>query len=528
MNNNKLERSLVRQLKHAGLSLDQIPTNLNNWQTFLVSVNRSFIGNKDARYLLEKSLDQSSHELRDLYDNLKEESEQRIKALQQSEDKSRFMASMSHEIRTPIHGILGSLEIIKKSTDLDNKQKQFINTAFSSAESLLAIINNILDFSKIGADKIPLERIDFNLHKLVNDVSNVASAMVHKKPLTVSCDIHRDVPEMLNGDPTKTRQILTNLISNSVKFTHEGSIKIQITLLNTQTKQYNIRISVEDTGIGISEKAQKNIFEPFVQEDTSTTRKYGGTGLGLALIKEFTEMMEGEISIESTQGKGSRFWVDIPFGHASKITGSEEIAQPILEREIKNESEQKKYKNKKETQNTLDQKQKADSIDLILAEDNQVNALIAKTMIAQMGLNVKHVPNGKQAFDEISSGKPYKLVLMDMHMPIMDGYEATKSIRQWEKEQSASPIPIIAMTANSLAGDRDKCIASGMDDFLPKPVTQDYLKKVIFKWLEKYNQTFLENDDAHKKVRSPGACPRTKKRLQIPQTSESNLIEIVK
>lgn len=502
MNNNKLERSLVRQLKHSGLSLEQTPTNLNDWQKFLVAINRSFIGNKDARYLLEKSLDQSSHELRVLYDNLKEESEQRIKALQQSEDKSRFMASMSHEIRTPIHGILGSLEIIKNTTESDNKQLQFINTAFSSAESLLAIINNILDFSKIGADKIPLESIDFNLHKLVNDVSNVASAMVHKKPIKVSCEIHGDVPVMLNGDPTKTRQILTNLLSNSVKFTHEGSIRTQITLLNNKNKQYNIRISVEDTGIGISEKAQKNIFEPFVQEDTSTTRKYGGTGLGLALIKEFTEMLGGKISIESTQGNGSRFWVDIPFGHASEMTESEEIAQPILERESEIKSEHKKYKNKKEAQNTLDQKQKADSIDLILAEDNPVNALIAKTMIAQMGLNVKHVPNGKQAFDEISSGKPYKLVLMDMHMPIMDGYEATKSIRQWEKEQSTPPIPIIAMTANTLAGDRDKCIASGMDDFLPKPVKQDYLKKVIFEWLEKHNQTFQENRDNQKKESS--------------------------
>ena len=610
--NNKLERNLARQLKHAGFSIKQVPTGLDEWQSFLAAVNRSYAGNRETRYLLEKSLDESSQEMRKLYDDLKIESEQRIQALQESEQKTRFMANMSHEIRTPIHGILGSLEIVKNSSTLDPKQKAFVGTAFTSAESLLDIINNILDFSKISADQLELEEINFDLYQLVDDVNNIAAMTATEKQLEMNCVIDKDVPTRFIGDPTKIRQILTNLLGNAVKFTEKGSISTRVKLLEKKDSSTKIRLEVKDTGVGIPQAMQKNIFDAFIQEDASTTRKFGGTGLGLTIIKELVSLMNAEIHVESEKQQGSRFWVDIPlqcaadiqeessnsalsglrilavddvkanrtilehylsqwgvnvdlavsasegmqhllqskaaglpydivivdwfmpgmdglkfsqalnneedFKHIPKIMLSSSsigrsermqanlaisLTKPIRKAMLKDvlleciniieeRNKSNKWKNISETPHKKDHQAfqihndhltlLPEPTDILLAEDNEVNALIAVTMMEQMGLTVKHVTDGKQAADEIKKGR-YRSVLMDMHMPIMDGYEATKEIRAWERETQAIETPIIALTANALIGDREKCLATGMNDYLPKPVRQEHLKEVVAKWV---------------------------------------------
>jgi signal transduction histidine kinase/DNA-binding response OmpR family regulator len=617
-NNNDitLERNLTRQLKRAGLSTNSLPmlSNLQEWQDFLKSINSAYVGNKETRYILEKSLNESSIEMRKLYDDLKQETEQRVKALQESDEKTRFMANMSHEIRTPMNGVLGSLEIVKNSTTLNVMQKQFICTAFTSAESLLDIINNILDYSKITANQLELENIDFDIYQLVEGVNNIASVGAHDKHVDLSWSIEKEVPTRLKGDPTKIRQVLSNLLNNAVKFTEKGSISTCISLLQKNTDSSRIRIEVKDTGVGIPQDMQQNIFEAFIQEDASTTRQYGGTGLGLTIIKELTHVMGGNIAVESTKGKGSRFWVDIPLKNIANEEGSTKIdstlaglyilvvdsvkenlaiiehyltqwgikvniansgeealkilkknlrvgrrydmmivdlfmpdkeglafsqlintspnvknipkiilsspsieSDPLLQpnfaislmkpirkarlKEVLFESihsqanpffkklpmKAKGSIHKNDTE--LDQlyndflQHLPQGIDILLAEDNQVNALIAITMLKQMGLTVKHVTDGKQAFSALKQGS-YKMLLMDMHMPVMDGYEATLAIREWEYNTQTKAIPIIALTANALIGDREKCLEAGMNDYLSKPVRQNKLNKIVTQWIE--------------------------------------------
>lgn len=612
MKKNNLERNLKRQLKQAGFNVNEVPTSFDEWQSFLQSINRSYVGNKETRYLLEKSLDESSQEMRKLYSDLKKETEERVKALQESKEKTRFMANMSHEIRTPIHGILGSLEIVKNSTALDDKQKAFIGTAFTSAENLLDIINNILDFSKISVDELKLENISFDIHALIEETNNLASIAATDKNLNISCFIEKNVPIRLKGDPVKVRKILTNLLNNAVKFTHQGEISTRVSLLQTTNELIKVRIDVSDTGVGIPKAMQQNIFGAFIQEDVSTTREYGGTGLGLTIIKELAQLMGGRIDMESQKDEGSRFWVDIPFEVIEKSSkgitnnglaglrilavddvkanlsiiehylsewgidtdlansGSEALTclkqtytaglqydiiivdwfmpgmdglkfsqalnnkedyknipkimlsshavgrnkrmqanlsitltKPIRKSMLKDvllecinahrkkiEEESLKNKNLHENNDELFElhngylKLIPSTTDILLAEDNEVNALIAITMMEQMGLSVKHVTDGEQAVDELKNGR-YKSILMDMHMPIMDGYEATRKIREWEFATKTTATPIIALTANALIGDKEKCLATGMDDYLPKPVRQERLKEVVSKWVDK-------------------------------------------
>lgn len=609
----KLERTLSRQLKSAGVSFDDVPASIEQWQSFINAINSSYVGNKETRYILERSLDESSQEMSKLYQNLKEETEQRVKALQESEEKTRFMANMSHEIRTPINGVLGSLEIVKNNTILNHQQKLFVGTAAKSAENLLDIINNILDFSKISAKQLKLENISFDIYQLIEDINSVASVNANDKGLYVSWTIAKTVPTRIKGDPIKTRQILSNLLSNAIKFTEKGKITTRVSLLQEDLASCKLRFEVEDSGIGISPEMQKNIFDAFIQEDASTTRRYGGTGLGLTIIKELTQLMGGQVFVKSNKGKGTTFWADIPF--ETVITGDTETfetslsglrvlavdedkanlsilehyltewnielditnsaaeglnyldrsllennpydifivdwflsdvqglqfskainTEPVFKRTPKimlnpsNEQLAKQiqaipgitlakpirhnmlkdvllecvnshniYRHKLSknteifatttTQKPNDKPQPAiktdpNTIDILLAEDNELNALIAVTMMEGMDLTVMHVTDGKQALEAVKNGK-FKTVLMDMHMPVMDGYEASEKIREWEQENSAIPVPIIALTANALSGDREKCLEKGMNDYISKPVSQKGLTTVVARWIDR-------------------------------------------
>lgn len=597
----ELERSLQRQLVQAGLSAETPPNDIHQWQGFLENINKAYRGNREARYMLERSLDESSKEMRELYDNLKTETEQRVRALQESEEKSRFMANMSHEIRTPIHGILGSLEIVK-GMELNGKQIAFVNTAFSSAESLLSIINNILDFSKIRAKQLELETIQFNLHELVEEINNILTPTARNKNLNISCLIHQDVPSHLKGDPVKVRQILVNLLSNAIKFTQAGQVRTEVSMLFQQNEKVGIRFEVMDTGIGIPQNMLQNIFGAFIQADGSTTREYGGTGLGLTIVRELTAAMGGQVFVESKEGEGSRFWVDIEFSlndpvSLNVIDGIKGLkilaidyeesnlsiidhylgswgakvdvansAQDALRKLARSYAQKKAYDliilewfmpnieglklsqalstdtrfkfipkvvlgspnkkiesytndimvtlstpirktvlrdtildalSKKEEQNELSKpssvlvyanEKTSRFTDVLLAEDNEINAMVAITVLEQIGLSVKHVLDGKHAIEEAKKGL-YKLILMDMHMPVTDGYTATKEIREWEKQNNLKQTPIIALTANALANDREKCLMAGMNDYLPKPVKKDRLQNVIKLWVQKETLT---------------------------------------
>ena len=595
------ENNLRQQLENANLSEDELPQSKEQWQAFIAAVNSTYVSHNDERNLLERSMGESSHKIAQLNKDLKDEAEQHVDAIKESQVTSRFMENMSHEIRTPIHGVLGSLEIIKDSSNLNEMEHKFINTALMSGENLLDIANNILDFSKINAGELDLEEITFGVRELFADVNFIVGAMSEEKKLTLTTEVSEDVPERLRGDPAKLRQIIMNLANNAIKFTHQGKITSQVHLVKQNEQETILRFEITDTGIGIPASKVKKIFSAFTQLDASTTRQFEGVGLGLTISKELVHLMGGSINLESIEGEGTHFWVDIPFKSVD-INAVEEISsgpdlsslkvlvvekqgasQSVLdhyfsmwgirsefvdntreaieklyqgrdqlrgfnvvmvdyympgmesfelseilnthqdfqaipkvtlssynlakqEREIANieiclvkpiretmlkdilleclKTNNNKGLDKKGSNTSLLGDLSADSTDILLAEDNPVNALLAMTMMQQIGLTIKHVENGQQAIDEVKNNL-YKLVLMDMHMPVMDGYKATQGIRQWEEDSGLAAIPIIALTANALAGDKEKCLSAGMSDYLPKPIKQKVLQQVVSKWAEK-------------------------------------------
>ena len=437
----------------------------------IMAVYRMYLASSDALRLeytneeLIQNLTEAGIELEHMNTELTEEidyvkrmekelKQARDKAEEMSQAKGEFLANMSHEIRTPMNGVIGTLQLLA-DTHLEDSQKDYVNTAHKSAQALLTILNDILDLSKIEAGKLNIELIPLDIRDIVNDLVTLHAMGAQEKGVSLSADIDGEIPQVLTGDPTRIRQILANLVSNALKFTDEGSVKVRLKLQSLQSKQADIRFEVEDTGVGIEKDIKDRLFEEFTQADGSTTRKYGGTGLGLAIVKQLVEIMHGEFGVDSTPGEGSTFWFRLPL----EVSDEQVISAPKEE---------------------IVESQRQLRGHILLVEDNPINQMVASKMLEKLGLDIILAGNGQEAIDMLET-EHIDAVLMDCQMPVLDGFAATRQIREQGRFVA---LPIIAMTANVMEGDRDKCIDAGMNDYIGKPVVAADLRKTLERWLD--------------------------------------------
>jgi len=384
-----------------------------------------------------------------------------IEAKQLAEDskelQARFLSNMSHEIRTPMNGILGITRVLQKSK-MDAEQQKYLDAIKKSADNLMVIINDILDFSKIEAGKIVIEKTSFNIYDRLEVLKNLLQIKSSEKGVYFEINIEENIPEHIIGDPVRLNQILLNLAGNAIKFTEKGGVTLDVNVLSCENENISIQFEVHDTGIGIPKNRIKDIFSSFTQANSNTTRKFGGSGLGLTITKELIELQGGELKVESAEGIGSTFMFTIDY--------EIDVQEKMIDSTNNNLVE-------KETLNDIG------VINVLLVEDHDINQMLAIKVLKDWNINVDLAENGLEAVNMVNSNN-YDIVLMDISMPIMDGYTATKRIR----ETLPSPkngIPIVAMTASALIGENEKCFKAGMNDYVPKPFDADLLLLKIAK-----------------------------------------------
>src|SRR5690554_393923 len=439
------------QSDEIGTMVGIINQHLENMENSVARLRTAESTMKNYSSQLEREVDDRTREISEKNEALQRGNRALVKAKEDAVRRARaranFLASMSHEIRTPLNGVLGMLGLALES-EKDPGQRNRIDIALKAGESLLGLLNDILDISKVEAGKLSLENIPFSVRGLIEECATLHAQQARRKRIDLVNETDPDLPESFLGDPTRTRQILNNLLSNAIKFTDRGLVRVRTTY-----SAGSLRMEVIDTGIGMSRKGLHRIFSPFSQADSDTTRLYGGTGLGLTLCRQLIERMHGRILVDSSEGSGTHFIVILPLAVAEADTrpqAPEAITEQASDRPLS----------------------------ILLVEDNRVNQLVASGLLKKLGHRVDLAENGERALAALESRR-YDIILMDCQMPVMDGFEATRAIRQ---NPEWTDLPVIAVTANALQGDREHCLASGMSDYVTKPYRRDELRAIISRW----------------------------------------------
>lgn len=371
--------------------------------------------------------------------------------------KSLFFAQMSHEFRTPLNGIVGICDLLT-STPLNNEQRGYLRVIQSSSQHILSLVNDILDLSKAEAGKITLEKLDFNLYELIEDTFQLLSTQV-RNDVNLSYQIADSVPQRWQGDPGRIKQILNNLLSNALKFTHQGSVTLSVTHRRLEKKRHTLLFAIADTGIGIRREKLEELFAIYTQAEESTTRVYGGTGLGLNICKQLARMMDGDITVTSEYGKGSEFVVNLVLEEAgdSPLMSNEPVVRASTDRSAEPRHQCR----------------------ILVVDDDETNRMVARRMLEKLGYDVVHACDGEAALAELDE-QSFDMILMDCQMPVLNGFETTLQIRQ---RGEGNRVPIVALTGGVSGDEMRRCFESGMNDFISKPMRLEDLKAVVTKWL---------------------------------------------